>query len=409
MRLRLDRLSRHPGLWIALALVVVFAIVGASRVRGPRVRTVVAVRKDLEQHVVASGRVWVPTRVQIAARTTGLVISVNAREGDRVRAGDPLVLLDDAEARSAVAQAKAVVAEARARVDQLRRVGAIVASEGLKQAETSLALAEADVARAEKLAASGTISDVELENARRALELARAKKRSAEVERLSSMPSGAQERVALAALLQADEQLAAARVRLAQTKLVALEDALVLTRSVEPGDVVQPSRTLLVLAAGADAAQLVFQSDERNLAWLHLGQKARASSDAYPRQSFEAEVTYIAPSIDPERGTVEVRLVVPEPPAYLRPDMTVSLDITVAAREGALTLPGEAIGGSASASPWVYVVERGRVVRREIVLGIRGEGTVEIEANLDEGAEVALPTLRALTDGQRVRAVREGW
>lgn len=383
------------------------AVFGLSRLRGPRVRTVVAVRKDLEQHVVASGRVWVPTRVQVAARTTGLVVSVNAREGDRVRAGDPLVALDDAEARAAAAQAKAVVAEARARVEQLRRVGAIVATEGLKQAQTNLERAEADVARADKLATSGTIADVELEDARRALDLARAKKRTAEVEQLSSMPTGAESRVALAALLQAEEQHAAANVRLAQTKIVALQDAVVLSRSVEPGDVVQPSRTLLVLAAGADAAQLVFQSDERNLAWLRLGQKARASADAYPRESFEAEVSYVAPSIDPERGTVEVRLVVPDPPAYLRPDMTVSLDVTVAAKARALTLPGEAIGGSASASPWVHVVERGRLARRSVVLGIRGEGTVEIEANLDEGAEVALPSLEVLTDGQRVRAVRE--
>ena len=55
--------------------------------------------------------------------------------------------------------------------------------------------------------------------------------------------------------------------------------------------VVPASRTLLVLAAGTDAAQLVFQSDERNLASLRLGQKARASADAYPRQTFDADVS----------------------------------------------------------------------------------------------------------------------
>ena len=61
------------------------------------------------------------------------------------------------------------------------------------------------------------------------------------------------------------------------------------------------------MAADGDV-QLVFQPDERNLAWIRLGQKARASADAYPQQVFDAEVSYIAPSIDPQRGSVEVRL-----------------------------------------------------------------------------------------------------
>ena len=110
-------------------------IVVAVRARGPKVKVAVAARKDLEQRVVASGRVRVPTRVQVAAQVPGLVVAVGAIEGQRVKAGDLLVQIDDAEARAAVSQAKAAVDQANARVEQLRRVGAIVATEALVLAD----------------------------------------------------------------------------------------------------------------------------------------------------------------------------------------------------------------------------------------------------------------------------------
>lgn len=397
---------RSPAVWTALAIVIVVAILAVGRARGDRVRVTEVRRRDLEQHVVASGRVRVLTRVQIAAQTSGLVVAVTAVEGQHVKAGDLLVQIDDAEARTAVAQATAVVDQAKARVDQLRRVGAIVATEALRQADATLALAEADLGRTQKLVASRTVAQTELENAQRAFDIARAQRSAAEAQQISTTPMGADSRVALTALLSAEAQLSGAKVRLAQTRIVALRDGVVLTRSVEPGDVAQPSRTLLVMAADNDT-ELVFQPDERNLAFIALGQKARASADAYPEQLFDAEVSYVAPSVDPQRGSVEIRLRVPKPPPFLKPDMTVSVDLTVATRARVLTLPSDAVHGAATPSPWVFSVERGRLIRKGVRLGIRGEGAMEIASGLDEGAEIVVPDGRVLVAGQRVRAERD--
>lgn len=395
-------LLRRPGFWIALALVIATAVVMVLRARGPVVTTTAVVRRDLEQHIVSSGRVRVPTRVQVAAPAGGLVIAVGVVEGQRVKAGDLLVQLDDAAERAAVAQAEAAVGQAKARVTQLRRVGAIVATEALRQAETNLTRAQEDLARTERLAATGAVPAAELANARHAVELARAQQAAADAQQVAAAPLGADSRIALTAQLQAEAQLAGARARLAQTRLVALQSGAVLTRAVEPGDVVTPSRTLLVLAADADA-QLVFQPDERNLAWIQLGQRARASADAYPQEVFDAVVSYIAPSIDPQRGSVEVRLEVPQPPPFLKPDMTVSLDLTVASRTATLTLPARAVRGAATATPWALVAERGRAVRRDLRLGIRGDDTIEILGGLDEGARVIVPDGRAVAPGDRIR------
>ncbi len=395
-------LLRRPSLWIAVAIALIVGVYFVLRARGPVVTTTAAVRRDLEQHIVSSGRVRVPTRVQVAAQTGGLVVAVGVVEGQRVKPGDLLVQLDDAAERAAVAQAAAAVNQAKARVLQLRRVGAIVASGALRQAEVNLDKAKEDLARTEKLVAANAAPAIELTNARHAVELARAQQSAADAQQVAAAPLGADSRIALTAQLQAQAQLAGAEVRLAQTRLVALQPGAVLTRSVEPGDVVPASRTLLVLAADADA-QLVFQPDERNLAWISLGQPARASADAYPQQVFDAVVSYIAPSIDPQRGSVEVRLEVPSPPAFLKPDMTVSIDLTVATRKATLTLPSKAVRGAATATPWVLVVERGRVARRDVVLGIRGDDTVEITSGLDETARVIVPDGQQLEAGARVR------
>lgn len=396
---------KKPGLRATIAVLVVLALAGGAtwyKLRGPAVPTTHAKKLDLEQHVIASGRVWVPTRVQVAAQTPGLVVAVGVIEGQRVKAGDLLVQIADTEERAAVAQAKAAVDQARAKVEQLRRVGSIVATEALRQSESNVERAQADFERAQKLATTGAVTSVELDTARRSLDVARAQKTAAEAQQVSSAPLGADSRLALTALLQAQAQLAGAEARLAQTKIVALQNGSVLTRSVEPGDVVPAARTLLVMAADADS-QLVFQPDERNLAWLKLGQKARASADAYPQEGFDAELCYIAPSIDPQRGSVEVRLRVPTPPGYLKPDMTVSIDLTVARKQAVLTLASDVIHGAATESPWVFTIESGKVTKKPIKLGIRGEGSLEVVSGLDEGSEIIVPDGRVLKPGARVR------
>ena len=182
------RLLRRPGLWLFIALVALAAVILAMRSRGPLVRTTGAVRKDIEQHVIASGRVWVPTRIQVSAQVGGLIVAVGAIEGQHVKVGDLLVQIDDAEARASVGQAKAAVDQAAARVDQLRRVGAIVATQGLRQAETNLERAQADFDRTTKLVASGAVATTELESARRALDVARSQQNTAEAQQLSSAP-----------------------------------------------------------------------------------------------------------------------------------------------------------------------------------------------------------------------------
>jgi HlyD family secretion protein len=395
-------IARRPGIWITLAVMLAAGVLGLLQARGPLVEVAVVTRSDIEQHLVASGRVRVVTRVQLTAQAAGRVTEVAVREGQRVRPGDLLARIDDSEARAAVAESRAAVAQSRGRLEQLREVSAVVADEQVREAEANYARAESEFARVQALVKTGGVTDRDVEEARRTLEVARAARGAARAQQQAATPQGADARVAVSALRESEARLTAAQVRLAQTRVVASQDGVILARHVDAGDIVSAGDTLLELA-GDGETEIVIEPDERNLAWLRVGQTGRASADAYPDQTFDAQIAYIAPAVDPRRGSIEVRLRVPDSPAALRPDMTVSVDLTVASKGNALTVPTNAVRDAATASPWVLVLERGVVVRRDVTLGITGEGQSEILSGVSEGAMVALPSGQALEPGQRVR------
>ena len=143
--------------------------------------------------------------------------------------------------------------------------------------------------------------------------------------------------------------------------------------------------------------------DEKNLAKLALGQRALGSADAYPAQRFDAELAYINPAVDASRGSVEVKLRVLEPPAYLRQDMTVSVDILTAERQHTLVMPIGALRDASSAAPWVLVVRERRLLRQPVTLGLLGDDRVEVLDGVVAGEPVILASLLNVSAGQRVR------
>jgi HlyD family secretion protein len=390
---RVHRVPRTPLVAAAAAL----ALAGCGR----EVPGYVAARRTLVQRVVASGRVMASARVTLGAVTLGKVQSVAVDEGDRVRSGQLLLKLEDAALRAALDEARARVAEAAARVDQVRGPGARSASEAVRQAELRVALAERELERTRALAAAGSSSPAQLDAAEKALALARSQQEGAAAQAESLAAAGADARLAAAALRQAQAAEAAARARLDDASLRAPCDGTVLVRAAEPGDVVPAGKALLVLARDGEA-RLSVQPDEKNLALLAPGQRARAVADAFPDAPFDAEVSFLAPAVDAARGTVEVRLRVPAPPSFLRTDMTVSVNVEVARRDGAVSVPSDAIRDAAG-TPWVLALEGGRAVRRAVKLGIRGEGTVELLGGLAPGEAVVAPAAGAVEPGDRIR------
>lgn len=393
--------------WILLGLAAfAAAAVVFAALAGRTVEVVQPVRRELVQSLVVTGRVLAPSRIEIGTLTSGNVVEVLVDEGDVVRRGQLLLRLDEAEERAAVEQARAAVEEAKARLERLRTVGLPQADAGLAQAAAEYEQARKQWERYRSLHAQGALSDSSLDEAQRRLEAAEAQRRRAAVEKQGLASGGAEMRVAAAAVANAEATLSLAEARLARTQLLAPADGVVLLRDVEPGDAVQPGRELLAVGA-AGKTEIEIEPDERNLAQLEVGQQALVSADAFPDRRFRAEVIRIAPSVDERRGIVAVRLAVPEPPPYLRPDMTVSADLQVARKAEALVLPVEAVRDLGTDAPWALVAEDGHAVRRPLRLGLRGERHVEVVEGIGADARV-IPGDADVQPGARVRAeVRE--
>jgi HlyD family secretion protein len=351
--------------------------------RAEAVRTVGVEVRDIHRTLVVLGQVRSASRAGLGAAVSGVVAEVRVGEGDRVRAGETLVVLEDREQRAAVAQAEAALAE----------VVASVAAD-VEQAEREVADAEREAGRLRALYAEVGIALQRLEEAERRVADARTRRNA-----LGTSPGAGS---ASATEARARATLEGARARLASTRVVAPADGTVLERQVEPGDAVQPGRVLLVVAADGPTEIVAFPAEE-NLSRIVPGAHARVSADAFPADTFRATVARIASAVDAAQGTIEVRLDVPEPPPYLRPDMTVSVNLEAGRRAGASVLPVEAVRGLGTDAPWVAVVREGRIDRRDVTLGIRGDTFVEVLSGVGAGESVVLGA-ETLGPGTRVRS-----
>jgi len=391
------------------ALIVLLAVAAlgfASRnlIFGKPVEAYEATRGDLVQTVVASGRIMTPQRVSIGAVITERVARIPVEEGQSVRRGEVLIELDDTDERAALAQAQASVAQAEAKLRQLREVALPAAEQGLLQAQANSLQARQAYDRTKTLQERGFIGQSQLDDARRNLDVAESQLRAARLQVQTNGPAGSDFALAQTALEQARANLRAAQAKLEQTVIHAPVDGVLIARSVEAGNVVQAGKELMLLAPAGET-QVVVEIDERNLAQLALGQKALGSADAFPAQRFAAELVYINPGIDALRGSVEVKLKVPNPPAFLRQDMTASVDIDVAHRADTVIVPTETVRDATGRDPWVLAIRGWRAVRQPVKLGLRGDNRIEVLDGVEPGDELIPATNGLVKAGQRVRGV----
>lgn len=387
-----------------LAAAALAAYVGRNALLGTPVETVEVLRDDLIQTVVASGRVMSPRRVRVGAVITGRVVAIPVTEGQAVKKGAELVLLEDKDVRAALAQAQAGVAQAEAKVRQLREVGLPAAQQALLQAEATLTQVRGQFDRTKRLQAQGFVGQSQLDDAQRNLDVAESQARAARVQVETNSTRGSDFAMAMTALEQARAAERVAQAKLPDMVVRAPVDGVLISRNVEVGDIVQPGKELFLLAPAGET-QVIVQIDERNLSQLSLGQKALGSADAFPGRRFPAELIYINPGIDALRGSVEVRLRVPTPPDYLRQDMTVSVDIEVARRAQAVVAPTQAVRDATTAQPWVLAVRNGRAERVPVKVGLRGDGRLEVLEGATPGDALIPASLGLITAGQKVRAL----
>ncbi|MBK6673240.1 MAG: efflux RND transporter periplasmic adaptor subunit [Proteobacteria bacterium] len=381
---------RRPRVIVSSVLLVLVALLLASRLRGPQLPGYRLEAGPLVQVVVATGRVISTSRVQVGSEVTGTVIERRVKEGDVVKPGDVLLVLraDDLEAR--VRQAEAALRELQASTRPQ-------SSASLRQAEAQLAQASRERQRRADLFARQLVSREILEQAEEAEAVARAVADKARLAADAASPGSTAE-------IQLREQVAAARAQRAKAVIRAGIAGIVLTRNAEPGDLVQPGRVLFEIARGGDT-EIEVPVDEKNLAALAVGQVAQCIADAWPDRPFRGVVNYIAPGVDAARGTVTIRLRVDPPPDYLRQDMTVSVNVETGRRERALAVPNDALLLEADGTRAVLAVRDGHLQRVPVRLGLAGLAMSEVLEGVASGDQVlsGAAGVTGVAAGDRVR------
>lgn len=401
------RWSRARVSWLVVALSLL-AGVAWWRYQPAQADAIVLRSQGLQRTLQFTARVKTPARVEVGSTITGRVAQVLVREGDEVKAGAPLVQLEADEWRATWQQAQASWQQAQAKRNSQQGLALPNAQSALAQAEANVLAAERDVQRVRELVASQFYSVSKLDESQRTLDVARAQRDAARAQVQANREQGGEGASAQAQVASALAAVNVARAKLDQTTVSAPAAARVLVRNVEPGQIVQAGKGLLTLSV-AGPLELSAQVDERFLGQLQTGQVAKVLADAYPSQPFDAKVVRLAPSVNAQSGSLEVVFSVSEPkPAYLREDMTLSVEVLTSERTAALVLPLRALrsvgaAGSANADrATVLVIDQGHARERAVTLGLRTLDQAEVRSGLREGEVVLLDA--SLNAGARVKA-----
>ncbi|WP_244607271.1 efflux RND transporter periplasmic adaptor subunit [Bosea sp. CS1GBMeth4] len=195
---------------------------------------------------------------------------------------------------------------------------------------------------------------------------------------------------------QASALIAGQTARLENHVLRAPMRGTVLRRDGEIGEIAEPGAVLFWIGE-ARPLRIVAEVNEEDIPQVEPGQRALIRADAFPGRPLEGTVESITPKGDPVAKTYRVYVALPDDTPLLI-GMTVELNIITRVARNALLLPVAAVQGNA-----VYVAEGDRARRRELAIGIRGTGDIEVLSGLPEQARVIVPFPDKLADGARIK------
>ena len=277
--------------------------------------------------------------VEVTSKAANTVTAVRFEEGQRVGKGAVLVELDGAQARADLAAAEAALKES-----------------------------ESNHRRSQDLFARQALSQSQLE----------------QIE---------------AALVGNRARVAAAQARLSDTIIRAPFAGRVGLRRVSVGSLVSPG-TLITTLDDTAVMKLDFDVPEAFLSILQPGLAVAATSVAYPGRVFTGEVSSVDSRVDPVSRSVTVRAELPNGEALLKPGMFMAVRLTREPMDGLVVAESAIV--PERGSTFVFVVEAGKVTKREVTLGRREPGQVEVLSGLESGERVVVQGTQKVREGSTV-------
>lgn len=311
--------------------------------RAAPVEVAEATAQTLRNELGSVGTLSSDESVNIAAEVAGRISEILFREGEPVAAGAVMIKLDEALARAELADA-----------------------------EAGLRLAEQNFERASSLSQSGAGTQRARDEAQAALATARA-------------------------------GIELAKVRLDKTRIRAPFDGIAGLRQASVGAYVQVGQAIVNLEK-IDVIKLDFRLPEIQLSSVSEGQAVEIAVDAFPGRTFSGEVYAIDPLIDVNGRAIRVRARIENPEGLLRPGLFARVTVRGESRDAVVMVPESALVPRGETTI-VYAVENGRAQEREVKIGRRTLGRVEIVEGIDARTMIVVAGQSRLRNGSPVEVV----
>lgn len=334
--------------------------------------------QPLQQWVVASGQVGYQSLAKLGVEITGQVEKRLVKEGDLVEKGELLLQLKQDEWQAQYQQALTAL-------NQLEKQLYPQALASLEEAQLAFNQAKNEAQRRHQLAQQGVLSTEQAEQAQNLLDSRQAALNKAQLAAQALAPNASEEQ-----LLQ--QKLASALANLNKTQLTAPFAGRIQNRFVEPGDQVQPGKTLLEIAH-LDGLEVIAQIDEKYLAPLQLGQEGIVIADAWPAEELAAKLVFLAPAVDASSGTLAAHLEVADPRQLLRQGMTVSVNLLTASKNNALVINKDYL--QATSQGWQVIrfnPANSELENHFVKLGLQTPTQAEITSGISEQTWLVNPS-----------------
>ena len=395
---------------LLIAGIGVLVFVAAARPGRDRPMTISvthAVRQDVSSWTTGNGKIEPIEPRIIQAQLTTRVETVTAKEGQTLRLGESVLSLDSTDAKAELAHMKELLVAAQ---DDRKTAAMGGPSDETAQMDADLAKMNTEIARLTRdrdmfarLAASQAATRLEVEQNRIALDKAQADKRLLEQKRagIAERSKTQAERASLRAD-EARESIQSLEQKITSARVVAPVNGTIYSLPARTGTFVHVGDTLTELADLKRVRVRAF-IDEPELGSLKEGQTVEITWDALPNRVWMGQVEQLPKTIVTRgsRNVGEVLCSVNNDQSELLPNTNVNVRIRTAQRQNVLTVQRAAVRSDGN-KRYVFVVEEGRLRRREVMIGISNPATYEVLGGITENDAVAIQVDGDLREGQVV-------
>lgn len=365
----------------------------------PQKVTIEKVRASpVEETYDAVGTVRSKTISVLSSKVLGRIVSISVREGDRVKAGQLLVEIDDREMKAQLEKSRAGLKESRYALDEMEK--AIRGGEAEKKAaDARLALALSTLDRYKGLYERRSVSSQEFDEVQTKNTAAKADADQAS-ERLQALL--AKKSQIIARIDQAKADTVNAEVFLSHTRILSPIDGIVTSKPADIGQMASPG-TQLLSVEDESLYRLEALVEESRIGRIHLGASVSVSIDALGQNPMSGQVSEIVPALDPASRSyiIKIDLRAPDSSTLFRSGLFGKARFNTGTKQ-VLTVPVQSILERGQLT-FVYVADSAKTAHMRLIQTGKPYGDrVEILSGLSEGDQVIVEPLSAVKDGATV-------